>query len=50
MIKFIAITFATALALSAVSATACPFEDAKKAAADAKASTSQPAAPAKPMI
>ena len=50
MTKPIALTLATLLALSAVSAAACPLEDAKKAAADAKAGTSQPAAPAKPTV
>ena len=50
MIKFIAITFAAILALSAVSATACPLEDAKKAAAEAKAGSAEPTAPIKPTI
>ena len=50
MTQPIAITLATLLALSAVSATACPLEDAKKAAADAKAGTSQPATPVKPTV
>lgn len=50
MTKHIAITLAAALAFTAISATACPLEDAKKAAADAKAGTSQPAPPAKPTV
>ena len=50
MTKLIAITLAAFLALSALSATACPLEDAKKAAAEAKAGTSQPATPVKPTV
>ena len=50
MIKHIALALAAALALSAVAATACPLEDAKKAESEAKAGTIQPAAPTKPSV
>lgn len=51
MIKHFAIAIAAAMALTALSATACPLEDAKKAEAEKKASTiSQPVEPAKPAV
>ena len=50
MIKQFAIVTAAAFALSAMAATACPLQDAKKAAAEKKASTSQPSVPTKPTV
>lgn len=54
MNKFIIAAFASLLALSAVSVTACPLEEAKKAAAaaeaKAKSGTSETIAPVKPSV
>lgn len=51
MIKHIAIAAIAAFTLSALTATACPLQDAaKKAAADKKVTSTQTAAPAKPAV
>jgi hypothetical protein len=51
MIKRIAIIAATAFAFSALTANACPLQDAaKKAAAGQSVTTTQPATPAKPAV